>query len=195
MKARKIELRVQPHEARPVRIVADATISTRGLQGGRMLPVLLLDTSDRPDLAEFIRIHDHFEPGDVKTQWGQVAGHEGTVALLLTFTRPMELFVVLEFEIVRQGILVEQTLTGRGLYLTQAEREDDRFMKNSDRPSVIVEVPETGFEKTWNDLFHKRLAKDFRAKGLSRSDSRRAARSAIEELRKFGSLRMRDIHD
>ncbi len=184
-----------PREAQPVRIVTDAAVMTRGRQGGRLLPVLLLDTSNRPDLAEFIRVHRSFGPGDVKTQWGQVAGHEGTVSLILTFIRPIELFVILEFDIVKQGILVEQTLTCQGLYLTQAEAENDRLMKNPDRPSVIVEVPDTGFRKTWDDLFHKHLAKDFRDKGLSRSDSRRAARSAIEELRKFGSLRMRDVHD
>jgi hypothetical protein len=160
-----------------------------------MLPVLLLDTSDRPDIAEFIRVHESFGPGDVKVQWGQVEGHEGTVALFLTFIRPMELFMVLEFNIVQQGILVEQALTGQGMYLTRAEDAADRLRKKIDRPKVIIEVGDTGFRKTWDDLFHKYLAKDFRDKGLSRSESRRAARSAIEELRKLGSLRMRDIHD
>jgi hypothetical protein len=195
MKAKKIEIRVRhAGELVPVRIVADAVFSTRGRHGGRMLPVLLLDTSDRPDLAEFIRVHQSIEPGDVKTQWGQLEGHEGTVALFLNFIRPMELFVVLEFDIVRQGILVAQTLTGYGLYLTQAEDENYRLMYNPDRPSVVVEVPDTGFAKIWDDLFHKNLAKHYRSKGLSRSDSRRAARSTIAELREIGALRLRDIH-
>jgi hypothetical protein len=119
-------------ETRPVRIVADAAVSTRGRQGGRLLPLLLLDTSDRPDISELIRLHQSSGPGDVKTQWGKVegGGHEGTVALFLIFIRPVELFVVLEFEIVRHGILVEQTLNSRGLYLTEALGKDDRFIKN-----------------------------------------------------------------
>jgi hypothetical protein len=196
MKAKKTEIRVHhPREVHPVRIVADAAISTRGLHGGRLLPVLLLDTSDRPDIAEFIRVHDSLGPGDVKTQWGQVERHEGTVALFLDFIRPIELFILLEFNIVRQGVLVEQTLTGQGLYLARAEDADDRLKKDFDRPKVIVEVPNTGFGETWDDLFHKYLAKDFRDRGLSRSDSRRAARSAIQELRKISSLRMRDLHE
>jgi hypothetical protein len=195
MNARKLEIEIRnPREARPVRIVADAALSTIGLHGGRMLPVLLLDTSARPDIADYIRVHESLGPGDVKVQWGQVEGHEGTVALFLNCIRPMELFIVLEFDIVRQGILVEQTLTGGGMYLTRAEGEDDRLMKNIDRPKVIVEVGDTGFRKVWDKLFRKHLAKDFRNKGLNRTDSRRAAHSAIEELRKFGSFRMRDIH-
>jgi hypothetical protein len=69
------------------------------------------------------------------------------------------------------------------------------LLRTRDRPKVIVEVPASNFEKTWDDLFHKHVAKDFRDRGLSRADSRRAACSAIEELRKFNSLRMRDIHE
>jgi len=107
----------------------------------------------------------------------------------------MELSILLEFDIVKQGILVEQALTGQGIYITKAESEDDRFMKNLDRPKVIVEVPDTGFSKTWDDLFHKYLVQYFRDNGMRRFEARRAARSSIEELRNFGKLRMRDIRD
>jgi hypothetical protein len=196
MKTKKTEIRLRfSREAHPVKIVADAAISTRGRQGGRLLPVLLLDTAERPDIAEFIRLHESLGPGDVKIQWGQIPGHGGTVALYLSFIRPVELFMLLEFDIVRQGILVEQALIGQGVYLAQAEGENDRLRNNIDRPKVIVEIPDTGFRKTWDREFYKYLAKDFRTHGLSRSDSKRAALSAIEELRKFSSPRMRDTHD
>ena len=105
----------------------------------------------------------------------------------------MELFMALEFEVVRQGILVEQTLIGQGIYLACADGEDDRWVRNPERPSIIVEVGDTGFRNEWDELFRKALVRDFRSKGLSRSDARRAARSAIDELRKFAGLRMRDV--
>jgi hypothetical protein len=198
MKAKRTEIHVRhEREKRPVRIVADAAVTTRGPHGGRLLLVLLLDTTDRPDIAEFIRVHESFGPGDVRVQWGKIEaeGHEGTVALFLTFIRPMELFVVLEFNIARQGLMVEQILTGRGIYLARAEGDDDRLIRNIDRPKVIVEVPDTGFRKAWDETFHKHLARHYRNNGLSRSESRQAARSLIEEWRKFGSLKMRDIHE
>jgi hypothetical protein len=161
-----------------------------------MLPLLLLDISDRPDIKELIRVHESLGPGDVHAQWGHVTGHEdGTVALFLTFVRPVELFMVLEFQIAKQGIIVEQALTGQALYIAEAEGAGDRLRKNPNRPSVIVGIPDTGFRKTWDRLFHKYVEKNYRSMGLSRSDSRRAARSAIEELREFGSLKMRDVHD
>jgi len=194
MKAKIVDIPLRNlRERYPVRIVADAAVSTRGLHGGRLLPLVLLDTSDRPDVAELIRVHQYHGPGDVQTQWGQIGGHEGTVALFLTFIRPTELFMILEFDIVKQGPLVEQTLIGEGIYITKSEADDDRFIKNPDRVKVIVEVGDTGFRETWDKLFAEYLRKHFRAEGLSRSESRRAATSLIEELRKFATMKMRDV--
>jgi hypothetical protein len=196
MKAKKTEILLRhPREATPVPIVADAALSTVGLHGGKMLPVLLLDTSNRPDVAEFIRVHESLGPGDVEFQWGKIEGHEGTVALFLKFIRPIELFLVLEFDIVRQGILVDQALTGQGIYIARANGAGDRLKYDIDRPKVIVEVADTGFRQTWDELLKKHLVKHFRQDGLGRHESRRAARSLIQELRKIGSLRIRDTHD
>jgi hypothetical protein len=195
MKTKRTEIRfVATHETRPVRIIADAAISRQGRHGGRLLPLILIDTSDRPDIAELIRVHESLGPGDVKVQWGKLEGkaHLGTVALFLTFIRPLEVFMILEFNIVRQGFLVEQILAGNGIYLAEAEGEGDRLRKNLDRAKVLAEVPDTGFRNTWDAIFIKHLAKHFRNKGLSRSQSRQAARSAIEEWQKIGSFKMRD---
>jgi hypothetical protein len=194
MKAKTVSMPLRDRRERyPVRIVADAAVSTRGLHGGRLLPLVLLDTADRPDVAELIRIHEYHAPGDVRTQWGQLDGHEGTVALFLSFIRPMELFVILEFDIVKQGILVEQSLIGEGIIIAKAEANDDRWIKNPNRVQVIVEVGDTGFRATWDKLFNEHLRKHFRAEGLSRSESRRAATSLIDELRKFATMKMRDV--
>ncbi|MDE3170209.1 MAG: hypothetical protein KGL75_08700, partial [Acidobacteriota bacterium] len=85
MKPKKTDIAIKRlEEARPVPIVADAAISTVGVHGGRMLPVLLLDCSARPEIAELIRVHDALGPCDVVSQWGQVPGHQSTVALFLT---------------------------------------------------------------------------------------------------------------
>jgi hypothetical protein len=198
MKPKTIEFRLRHlREGHPVRIVADAAISTRGQHGGRLLPLLILDTKDRPDIVELIRLHEAFGAGDVKVQWGKVeaVGHEETVALFLTFIRPAELFMILEFDIAGQGFLVEQILIGQGVYLANAERANDRLGKNLDRPRILVEVGDTGFKDAWDDKFYKHVAKDFRSRGLSRAQSRQAARSVIDEWRKFSGLKMRDIHE
>ena len=52
----------------PVPILADAAIATEKIGNGKLIPVLILDTSERPDVAELIRIHAHLPQGDVISQ-------------------------------------------------------------------------------------------------------------------------------
>ena len=156
-----------------------------------MLPVLLLDTSDRPDVAEYIRIQKSFEPGDVTFQSGRVRDttKEQSPSSSTFFGQSNH---STEFDIVKQGILVELALTGHGLYLTKANAPDDRLKKDFERPKIIVEIGDTGFQEVWDKKFHEYMAKHYRKMGLGRAHSRRAARSVIEELRKLGSMKMRD---
>ena len=180
-------------EVLPLRIVADAAMSTRGLHGGRILPVVLLDTADRPDLDDLIGVQRINGPGDLTFYWGQIEGHKGTVGLFLTFIRPMEIFAIIEFDIVRHGLLLDLALSGQGIYIARSNGDDDRFRKAIDRPKLLVELADTGFGKKWNEIFHKQIAEHFRENGLSKSESKNAAMSAISELRKIGALKMNDI--
>ena len=176
-------------ETKPVRIVADAAIATRNLGEGRLIPLVILDTAERPDIEELIRIHEYITPGDVEIQWAKLKNSEGTVELILSFKRPSELIVVIDFDIVKQGILVDQILTSKGLYI-QAGRDGDRFKTKPDAKKIIIEIPDTGFLKTWDQLFHSNIVKDMRKNGLGRQQAKNAATMFINELRKFGKLRM-----
>jgi hypothetical protein len=176
-------------ETKPVRIVADAAIATRNLGEGRLIPLVILDTAERPDIEELIRIHEYITPGDVEIQWAKLKNSEGTVALILSFKRPSELIVVIDFDIVKLGILVDQILTSKGLYI-QAGRDGDRFKTKPDAKKIIIEIPDTGFLKTWDQLFHSNIVKDMRKNGLGRQQAKNAATMFINELRKFGKLRM-----
>src|ERR1700730_420478 len=55
-----------------LRIVADGAIAHSGVGEGRLIPLVILDTSSRPDLEEYIRVHQYAGAGDVKCQWGQL---------------------------------------------------------------------------------------------------------------------------
>ena len=174
---------------RPLRIVADAAIATRNCGEGRLIPLIILDTTERPDIEELIRIHQHITPGDVETQWGKLINSKGTVALILSFKRPSELVIIIEFDIVRQGILVDQILASKGLYI-QSGREGDRFINNPEAIKILAEIPDTGFLKIWDQLFHDNIMKHMKNRGLSRKEAKNAANKFIKELREFGKLRM-----
>ena len=68
-------------EARPVRIVWDAAIATTIIGDGRLIPLLIIDASERPDVSELVRIHKHLPPGDVICQWGDQDAGDGKIDL------------------------------------------------------------------------------------------------------------------
>jgi hypothetical protein len=55
-KTKTVEFK-HPYEKVPVRIVSDAAIATGGVGEGRLVPVLIVDGEQRPDITEMIRIH------------------------------------------------------------------------------------------------------------------------------------------
>jgi len=178
------------HE-RPVPIVADAAIATEWMGDGRLIPLVVIDITDRPDLEEFVRIHQYLGPGDADSQWATLEDSSGRVALLLTFKNPMEVTAALAFDPVKQGGLVDQIIHTRGLYI-QAGRPGDRFIKKPDAPRVIVEIPDTGFAKVWDDIFFRAVVQRMRSEGLSRHDAKLVANEHITNWRKFGNFRVKN---
>lgn len=192
-KCRKATLKCRNEkEASPVKIVSDAAISTRGTVEGKLIPLLIIDTSDRPDIEELVRVHEKQHIGDVVCQWGQLTGEKEKIALYLYFQRPIELVMILQFDIVRQGILVDQAITSRAIYI-QPGRDGDRFASTIDNQRILLEIPDTGFQPEWERLYFKHIASDMRNKGLNRQQAKQAAQDMLNELRGFGKFRMKGL--
>src|SRR5688572_18901756 len=85
-------------ESKPVRIISEGAIAGKGVADGKLIPVLIVDTNDRPDIQELVRVHKHLPPGDAISQWGKLEGTFDAVALVLTFTRPTEVVIILNFD-------------------------------------------------------------------------------------------------
>lgn len=172
-----------------VRIVADGLVSTAMVADGRMLPVLIVDTSERPDIDEYIRVHANAPMGDVRVQWAH-APELNTVILLLSFERPLVMQLRIGFRLAaHQGILVEQILAMGGFYL-QAGRDGDRLKTTMDRQRIIMEAPDTGFRPIWDKIFHKHTMTVLQERGLGRAQAKTAAHNAIALMRKTGEFRM-----
>jgi hypothetical protein len=179
----------QEEEKRPVRIIADAAIAIGRVGDGRLIPLVILDTTERSDLEEFIRVHQFLPPGDVICQWGQLERSNEHVALIISFKMPADLVVIIEFDIIEQGCLVEQILIAKGLYL-QAGRDGDRLLANFYAPKVLVEIPDTGYRRYWDHTFHRQIMRHLRKRGLSRREAKQAASQAIRMWQEFGQFRL-----
>jgi hypothetical protein len=179
----------------PVPIISDAAMMTRGIADGRLLPLIILDTSGRPDIEDMIRAHEHFGPGDVHTYWVAPSRFDRSrVRLVLKVTKPSQCVVVLEFEIVRQGVIVEQIIQSQGLYI-QDGRPGDRLRTTFDHQRILAEVPSREFRPEWDRMLRKALVKDGRRRGLSRGDAKDATDRFLAEWRDLTSRRMKSEHD
>jgi len=180
---------VRNNEATPVNIIADAAIASQGVREGKLIPLLIIDHSSRPDLSEFVRLHQHLPPGDFECQWGQRQGTKGKIALFLKFIRPSEIFVVFEFDIERQGGLVDQILRAGAVYI-QPGQVGDRFITTSDNPKILIHIPDTGFSDEWEIIFMNHLINGFKKRGLKGSKAKDAASMMLKEWRKLGKIQM-----
>ena len=96
-------------EARPISIVSDAAIATRGFGDGRLIPLVILDTTTRPDVEAMIVAHRDLGPGDSTSAWARRSRFDWRgIRLVLTVTNPSRCTMVLDFDIDRQGGLVDQ---------------------------------------------------------------------------------------
>lgn len=172
-----------------VPIVGDAAIAGPVAEGVN-IPLVILDTRDRPDIAEAIRVQAHLPPGDVRFQWGGVEDKPDDILLVLDFVRPIEARAILRFSIETQAILVEAALTARAIYL-QAGRPGDRVKHDPSRPKLLIELPETGFRSKWDELFLRRMTSVLSTRlGLPRRKAEPHARELIDKLRTVTTFRM-----
>ena len=174
-------------ESLPVPIVADGSIATTGTAGSRLVPVLIIDTSHRPDIEVMVRAHQQFGPGDVTSFWmfNRRPFVLNLPRLVLQTINPSACVIVIDFDFTEgQGVLVDLIHSAHGVYL-QPGRLGDKLTATMHNPRILVEVPPNpDFEKAFGRLYEKAIIQRFRNAGMKRAASKRAARSFLAESRK-----------
>lgn len=155
-----------------------------------MVPVLILDTTNRPDIDDMIAAHKHGGQGDVRSVWGTPSRwRKESLQLVLTVVNPSQCVVVLEFHLPRQWGVVDQIVQTELLYL-QGGRPGDRLASTFDAGRVIMEIPCGDFRGEWEEVFREVLVKEFRNGGLRKWEARERAGQFMGEWRAMGSQRI-----
>lgn len=169
-------------EARAVPIVADGIVATAAIGEGRNIPLLILDTSSRPDIDAMVRAHE-VGPGDVTSFWSfkERWPRLPSPLLVLKTTKPSDCVIAIEFDMIkRRGTLVDQILWAQCLYL-QPGRPGDRVRATLDRPRLLVEIPANQvFGQRFRRVYEKALFKEFRALGMNRRNSKQAVQDFLK---------------
>ena len=175
----------------PVPLINDGAIAGEAVGGGRLIPVLIIDTSNRPDIDELVRMHAHLPPGDVTNAWGAISGKkiERQVTLVLHFAQPLEVEVAISFEMPHHAGIVDQILIAQCLYL-QPGRSGERLRGTIDHPRILIEVMNPDFRAEWDELLPKVVVSSHRQRGLTRQQARVAAQVQIAEWRRAVRFRM-----
>ena len=181
-------------EAEPVPIVADGSIATVAVGDGRMIPLLILDTSKRSDIEDMVKAHHLMESqGDIISVWGQpdTFFDTGSVRLLLTFERPSRCQLLLQLDIKKYGGLVDNIILSQGLYI-QPGRPGDRLRTTFNNPRVLAEVPSRKFQPEWTKMLRKALRKIFQKEHrMSRAKAKLATEKYIDQWRDLLSTRVK----
>ena len=178
-------------EGQSVPIVRDAVVAVRGLAGGQMIPLLILDTTSRPDIVEMVRVHEHLGMGDAISRWMRSSRWSLTnLSLLITTTRPVQCTMLLDFNLSTQAVIVEQIVRAQSLYI-QPGRPGERLMTTMENQRVLIEVPSREFRPEWDRIFRKTTRADLRRRGLDRTQAKRGADTLMEEWRRALSTRLR----
>jgi hypothetical protein len=178
-------------EAQAVPIVSDAVMLSVGVAEGRAIPVLILDTSARPDVDDVVRAHEHFGPGDAKTSWASAGIFDRRhLRLVVEFERPQRCVIILQFEISAQGGVVDQIVQSELVYL-QPGRPGDRLKNTMDTSRVMVEVPSGEFKRHWDAMWRREAARFFKKHGMSRREVSVAVENLIAEWREVWTRRLK----
>lgn len=180
-----------PTERVPLSVVSDGAIANVRVANGKLIPVLLIDTSSRPDIEDLIKAHKYISPGDVKSNWGKFSRESNTINLVLLFERPSKCIAILEFNILKHGGIVGQIVLSEALYL-QSGKEGERVSSTLDREKILVEVPSKKFQPEWNNILFKALETDEKKKGMSKRQAKDYSSSVIKEWRKLGEMRKKE---
>lgn len=178
-----------PSDAKAIPILYEGAIAVSDQNEGAIIPLVIIDTALRPDIDELIRLHKFADHGHAKFTWGKQGRLGNHVSLFIEFDRPKETTIVLNFDIKKFGVTVEQILNTRGLYLAPGV-VGERTYDVVDRPKVLLEIPDTGFAPYWGKLYRKFLLKEFKKHGHSRSEAKEVVEQYLSEVKKFGFVRI-----
>jgi len=178
-----------PQERIPLQVVSDPLVAHSMVGNGKLIPHLLVDTSERSDFETLIDAHKDISPGDCDSIWAKPSRNNDVFWLILFFKRPSKCTVKLEFDIVRQGGVIDQIVSCELLYL-QSAREGDRFLNTLDKPRILIEVPSKQFQDEWDKILTNSLKQQGRRRGLGRTEAKRYAEDVIKNWRKFGQKRV-----
>ena len=166
-------------EENMVEIVSDAAMASSEWGDSRLIPVLVLDCSNNPGVIDLIEIHKDTPPGDVISTWLIKPFSNKFAYLRLKFIMPMNLTVIIPFELSKYSNLLDGIIQNNSVYL-----QDNIYQSVEDKAKkskVLIEIPSATTFPKWEKLYLKTMTKKYKNK--------QNAKEHIADMRKIWSKR------
>jgi len=181
---------LKKHEMKIVEIVSDASLAGQHTVDGRNIPLVILNTQDRPDIDNLVSNHIRYRQGEVETHWARFGRNKKMIGLHMHFFKPTECHILLEFDITTNGILVDLIIGSQALYI-QPGKPGDRLANTMESGRIMIEVPSKDFRSEWMKLYKEQMTKYFRVNHkISRRKAEVLADKFIDETKVMRDLRM-----
>ena len=173
---------------RPLRIISDASIATAYIGEGRNIPLVIIDANERVDIEEYIINHQKYFAGDVDSTWG--FDHNKFIILIIEVKTPTECQIVLEFDVAKQGLLIDMIMHAKALYV-QTGKDGDRMINTPESPKVLFEIPaDIDVITKWNEIYFYSIVKKLKKKGLSKKQAIDGAKEMMKQFEIVKDLKM-----
>lgn len=143
-------------------VSASSAIASVDVANGRNIPVVFVPSDDNKKIDDIISLHENFEEGNCFTSWG-ITPDKKYALLCLDFQNPVKQKVILFFDIVRFGIVVEQIMYAQCMFLTIGG-EASKLSLCMGQKRILLDVYCDEFKDLWSVIFRKEYAKYLRKK-------------------------------
>ncbi len=170
-------------------VVASSMVASRGIVNGRNIPVIFVESDKEKKIDEIISIHQTMHSGNIQFNWGATPDNK-FVVLIVNFESPIIQKLVILFDIIKFGIVVEQILYSQCVWLMIGD-ENSKLSSCINYNRILLEVPSDEFKEIWKPMFRnvysKHLKKEY---GFSDKDAYNCFDKMLEELSILKQLRM-----
>lgn len=183
------KLKIIKDDALRTQVVATSTIACEGVANGRNIPVAIVEPDNDGIITDLIITHKSVNNGNCESQWGMTKGYEYAI-LALSFSSPVEQKIILLFDVIKYGSIVNQILYAKCLYLMTGDSET-KLLEHISEPRILLELPCDDFQEDWNKIYRKKKTDYLRKKyGISKKEALKFFDNLQNELEIVKTLRM-----
>lgn len=157
MKVKRSKAKFNKESTVITRVVACASIAMVGVANGRNIPVVFVEKDDNDRIHKLLSFHNNIRTGNCVSQWGMTEDNK-YVALVLDFSNPLKEKIVVLFDVIKFGIVIDQILAFECLYL-MIGTENSKLSNSLNDEKILLEIPNGSFGSEWDKIYRKEYSK------------------------------------